>query len=165
MFLSHSSCVTAWTTSIHWCELGVRRIVWIVMSCQELLKIVTPMWWLYCCASKVPTRLTIADADEYYEIGHYTHEDIYIYMMKIENAFLCWVPLWVKKSPLNIKRACWRWDPLWVDNDPHFLRNEHSFTLLFVSVCLSQKMSFFSLCVCLFFFRRTSTFSLWESRK
>ena len=53
-----------------------------------------------CTVAPQKCRLTIADADEYYEIGHYTHEDIYTYMMKIENAFVCWVALGVKKSPL-----------------------------------------------------------------
>ena len=164
MFLSHSPCVTAWTTSIHWCELGVRRIVWIVMSCQELSKIVTPMWWLYCCASKVPTRLTIADADEYYEIGHYTHEDIYTYMMKIENAFLCWVPLWVKqiptlsRGPVGVGTPC-EWTMI-------LTSSEMSTFSLCVCLFVTKKMSFFTLCLSVFLEERAlSHFEKVESKK
>ena len=159
MFLSHSSCVTAWTTSIHWCELGVRGIVWIVMSCEELLKIVTPMWWLYCCASKVPTDYSWC----WWILWDRTlHSWRYICMMKIENAFICSVLLWVEKIPT-------------LSRGPVGLGTPCEWTMILTS----SEMSTFSLCVCLFvtknefffhfvsvcFFRRTSTFSLWESRK
>ena len=59
----------------------------------------------------MPTRLTIADADEYYEIGHYTHEDIYIYDEDRKRFPLLGAPV-SEKNPHFIKRACWRWDPL-----------------------------------------------------
>ena len=127
------------------------------LDCQELSGIVKD------CHTHVMTvllRLKGADATDYrwYRTQHSWR---YKYMMKIENAFLCWVPLWVEKIPTSSRGPVGVGTPCeWT-----IILNSSEMSTFSPCVCLFvTKMSFFHF-VSVCFFRRTSTFSLWESRK